>query len=858
LLDEVERAREVLVLTYTAALDFFERFALSDARALGALVTVVSDAKMVNADPVVVRRAGNHYLDARALCPRGAFHPKLVVIVGDGEARVAIGSGNLTMAGWHGNAELWTILRADHDGGPTTLRDVSAFLRELPSSEIALSAGAEHALARTADRLDELPADEPGPRLLHSLRTPIAHQLPDEGPVDELVVYAPFHDATLAGTTELLDRLQPASWTAFVQPDTEVDGLALESLAKDRGGRIAWVSRSAEQSDGGTVPDERYWHGKLIQWHRGEDRSALTGSPNLSSPALLETVSSGNCELALLAENPEDVAPAEGEAPAGGVASLGRSPAEDHQTTSFVVLSAVVHEGSVVLELHRGLEPGGVLQRYDVIDDRWRKVAPLPAGSDHYSVDFAAAPLSQALRILRDDHVVSNSVFVSDPKRYHHRHEKAIGKARTTPEELARLGLGDQLLADLDELRGHLLRVGATVIVPEPRLKDRDVSVGEDTEAPPVRPAPGLSLEDYLAACDPVLGQRMTEFALLLPALAGAGAALDDAPGTLDTDSDVDASDEDAAEKAPTLGEELRRQGTNERARFRRFLERLVASSAAYPIVVRNLAVRCVLHGLVADLWPDDRWPEVLADALHALGAPGDQSNEHERDAAASLAAVGLAVLRTDVFRLSRRDERTLRYESSGAAVAQLLPHAVDDRIELLDAELLVKNAPRQLADAATASAAERSIDEVLRGPVGPERAARLLTDEYHLRARVIDDRIIELLDPLPEVAEPLLLRALALAGDAGRLYVRGTTTGGKRVVAASSPPWLVIERTGPAGSWGRVWKLAPGQTPALLDWEHLPKASRSWAAGKPRPPEVSELLPQIDLPNRERPPVEA
>jgi len=136
LLDEVERAREVLVLTYTAALDFFERFALSDARALGALVTVVSDATMVNADPVVVRRAGNHYLDARALCPRGAFHPKLVVIVGDGEARVAIGSGNLTMAGWHANAELWTVLRADEDGGPTTLRQVSAFLRDLPSSEV--------------------------------------------------------------------------------------------------------------------------------------------------------------------------------------------------------------------------------------------------------------------------------------------------------------------------------------------------------------------------------------------------------------------------------------------------------------------------------------------------------------------------------------------------------------------------------------------------------------------------------------------------------------------------------------------------------------------------------------------------
>ena len=117
LLDEVKRARDVLVLTHTASLEFFERFALSDARALGALVTVVSDATMIRADPFVVRRAGLQYLDARAVCPGGTpFHPKLLVIVGDGEARVAIGSGNLTMAGWHANAETWTVLRADADG----------------------------------------------------------------------------------------------------------------------------------------------------------------------------------------------------------------------------------------------------------------------------------------------------------------------------------------------------------------------------------------------------------------------------------------------------------------------------------------------------------------------------------------------------------------------------------------------------------------------------------------------------------------------------------------------------------------------------------------------------------------------
>ena len=201
LLAEVERANDVLVLTYTASLEFFERFALPEARALGALVTVLSDATMVRADPVVVRRAGVQYLDARAICPAGlAFHPKLVVIVADGQARVAIGSGNLTIAGWHANAETWTVLRGDCDGGPDTLRDVAEFLRALPASPIVLSARSAEALERVAAGLDELPAEQPGPRLLHSLSSPIADQLPvPEAAVEELLLHAPFYDRRLDG-----------------------------------------------------------------------------------------------------------------------------------------------------------------------------------------------------------------------------------------------------------------------------------------------------------------------------------------------------------------------------------------------------------------------------------------------------------------------------------------------------------------------------------------------------------------------------------------------------------------------------------------------------------------------------------
>ena len=150
LLREAEPAEEVLILTYAASLEFFERFALGEARGLQAATTVISDASMVTVDPVSVRGAGVRYVEARAVCPgHAAFHPKLLIIAGRDHATVAIGSGNLTLAGWHGNEELWATVYADTDRGPSTMRQVSVFLRALADGRVALSAeGARGSLAR--------------------------------------------------------------------------------------------------------------------------------------------------------------------------------------------------------------------------------------------------------------------------------------------------------------------------------------------------------------------------------------------------------------------------------------------------------------------------------------------------------------------------------------------------------------------------------------------------------------------------------------------------------------------------------------------------------------------------------------
>jgi hypothetical protein len=840
LFDEVERAREVLILTYTASLEFFERFGLADARAMGALVTVISDAKMVYPDPTVVRRAGTQYLDARAVCPGGAFHPKLLVIVGDGQARVAIGSGNLTLTGWHGNAETWTVLRADEDGGPDSLRDVSAFLRGLEASPIALSPGAREALQRTAEGLDELPTEAHGPRVLSSLTASIIKQLPEpDGPVLELVMYAPFHDARLAALHALLDHYRPAQWTIFVRPDTEVDGPALDALVRQRGGRIAWVARET-QVDGKVVADERYWHGKLVQWRTEAGVWALTGSPNLSSPALMNAVpDGGNCELAVLSSIDEDLTPDEGAAPAGGPAVLERQQPDRDARPAALLLAAVAHDGLVTLQLYTQLRADGVVQRYDVSEDQWRTTATLTAGYRDYEVDLAQAPIGHAVRILLDGGGASNSVFVTDLARVLRAQTKAIGKVRASPQDVAAGGLGYQLLADLDELRPHLLRVGAIVPVHPDGASDGHV---EDADAAPARPSEGVTLEEYLAACDPVLGQRMTEFALVLPALPGIGATLDDTAGTLDTDEDTDATDEEATDDGGTLTDELNKRHPSERERYRRFVERLVDRSPHYPPVVRALALRTLLHSIAAHLWDQDTWPELLTTAICALTAPGDVPRDDELAAAASLAAVALAMLRTDVRTISHHDEHTMRYEHAGRTVATLLGHADPERIELLASGLRGR-----LAGASGVLAAERAIVETLHPPHGPDRAIQILAEEHDHYATLDEDGTIVLHKPLNSYPDPMLILVLALTEDDGPVFVRGTTTDGKRALAGWCAPLLAVERVGEAGAFGRAWRFAPAQPLITIDRADLPRGDMAWAARQPRPADVEDLLGLIE-----------
>ena len=156
---------------------------------------------------------------------------------------------------------------------------------------------------RFQDLEDRLPARPPVapaviPPLLHNLDAPIAEQLwaivrgADSGPIDDLLLLAPFYDDDAAAVERLLNDLKPRRVRVYVTSSTSVNGdrLATHLAACDATVEVA-----------GFEPD-RFVHAKLVGVIAGHRAWLLSGSANLSQAALTRTPSEyGNVELAVLA-----------------------------------------------------------------------------------------------------------------------------------------------------------------------------------------------------------------------------------------------------------------------------------------------------------------------------------------------------------------------------------------------------------------------------------------------------------------------------------------------------------------------------------------------------------------------------
>jgi hypothetical protein len=134
--------------------------------------------------------------------------------------------------------------------------------------------------------------------------------------------------------------------------------------------------------------------------------------------------------------------------------------------------------------------------------------------------------------------------------------------------------------------------------------------------------------------------------------------------------------------------------------------------------------------------------------------------------------------------------------------------------------------------------------EEIARAQNGPGLAVQLLEDDWEIEARVGPEGVIELLEPIPARAEPLLCRALGLSNEDGPVAATGAFRGNARAVAIWSAPHLVIEKRS-TRRWGDLYELPESLSPlTFTSFEsELPRPTASWQGDEPPPATAADLL---------------
>ncbi|WP_327643727.1 hypothetical protein [Micromonospora zamorensis] len=297
----------LIVLTYSAHLDFFETHLLRQLSRVPNRIVLADDRRLAEQFAIAARsgqrlgQANRTYLAAPVRNPWAA-HAKAVLLTTSTAGRLLVGSGNLGPDGYAEPGELWH--RYTYDDSISEHVDVFAAVRSMIDGiaargwldPVAVS-GLGLAWSSTPWLVPQPTAQQP---LHHNLDTPLIEAITAavDGPVELLTVHAPFYDEDVASLGQLLDRLRPRRMRVLLTPDTSVDGQRLTALANRPDTTVSLDK--VQVTDAPTA----FLHAKFIHVVGSKQEVLVTGSANLSRRALLLPAATGNIELAVIETRP--------------------------------------------------------------------------------------------------------------------------------------------------------------------------------------------------------------------------------------------------------------------------------------------------------------------------------------------------------------------------------------------------------------------------------------------------------------------------------------------------------------------------------------------------------------------------
>ena len=302
-------------LTYTLNLTFYEQVVapkLDQAGCSNVLIIADPDGYQGALDMGMKSISGAGLRYVCTPLPRtgwGVQHAKVLLMAGAKRGRLLIGSGNLTLHGYGRNLEIYSHFEYNADDGTNEQRypffQIWQLIEKLATQHEISCAGRNQIqfLQQTASWLEVVPSVPPDFRVWHNHDQSILKQLITwraerglaEQPVQDIRVISPYFDQDVGALESLTDRLLPDNIRINLDPDlTNLDGSLAAKCWQGLGTKIdvSGIGPSSQTSQ------NRHVHAKAIIGQESDGAWCITGSANLTRPALLKTwLDGGNLEL---------------------------------------------------------------------------------------------------------------------------------------------------------------------------------------------------------------------------------------------------------------------------------------------------------------------------------------------------------------------------------------------------------------------------------------------------------------------------------------------------------------------------------------------------------------------------------
>ncbi len=312
LLDEISRGgyEASFVTTFNSFLPFYEEVVLRRLVTAGIRHNVLmmdagQYAASQNSHPP--RLAGRRYTLVPVKVP-GAFHPKLIFLVGKRKGLVIVGSHNMTIAGFGFNRELTNVVRIEGDDDLAGISVAQGVWKEVEYWIERLNPSVPQAVKNMVTKvrdfapwIDKESKPDSSVRILssrpgeRSLWQQFIH--PIEGAAaGKVIITGAFFDERLTFLKKVEQDLRPGKCLVGLDPLTasiHESAQLLKGIRFVNADRFG-VSQSKEEKKRG------YLHAKAIYLEQvGGEPHFVSGSANPSSPAWLANATSGNVEMML-------------------------------------------------------------------------------------------------------------------------------------------------------------------------------------------------------------------------------------------------------------------------------------------------------------------------------------------------------------------------------------------------------------------------------------------------------------------------------------------------------------------------------------------------------------------------------